>query len=202
MHSHFVSEDWADFVRNCVRAEDRARMQQHLDEGCTMCAKTAGLWTQVVELAARESSYEPSDRDLRLASALYAAIPRPRSRFEILLAHLASPIQPALAGVRSAPGLANHFLFYQKDVLFDVHLEAQDAAGVVSMIGQVMNRRSGKQYENRPVSILRRQDPLARSTTNEFGEFQLRFRPDRDLIVVVELEEQSFLVSPIPNIGE
>ena len=202
MDKHFISEDWADFARHCVGRENREHMQQHLDEGCTSCAETAGLWARVADIAARESTYEPSNRDLRLASALFAAIPRRRSPFEILLAHLASPMQPALAGVRAAPAAANHFLFYQKDVLFDVHLEAPDASGVVLMIGQVMDRSSGKRYENRPVSILRRQDPVAQTTTNQFGEFQLRFRPDRDLIVVVELAEESFLVSPIPNPAE
>lgn len=199
MDNHFFSEDWADFARDCVRGEDRRRMQQHLDGGCTTCAETAGLWTQVAGIAARESAYQPSDRDLRLASALYAAIPPRHGRFEIRLAHLVRPTPAALAGVRAAPGVANHFLFYQKDVLFDVHLEARDTSGVVSMIGQVMDRRSGKRYDNRLVSILRRQDPLAQTTTNEFGEFQLRFHPAPDLIVVVELEEQSFLVSPLPG---
>jgi hypothetical protein len=202
MDNHFVSEDWADFARHCVRGEDREGMQQHLDEGCISCAGTARLWARVADLAARESSYKPADGDLRLAGALYAAIPPRQGRFEIRLAHLMRPMQTALVGVRAAPGLANHFLFYQKDILFDVHLEAQDPSGVVSMIGQVMDRRSGKRYENRPVSILRRQDPLAQTTTNEFGEFQLRFHPGQDLIVVVELEEQSFLVSPLPNTSE
>ena len=199
MGDHFDSEDWADFARRCVRAEVRQRMQHHLDDGCASCAETAGLWTRVAELAARESSSEPADRDLRLASALYAAIPPRRGRFEIRLAHLVRPTQMALAGVRAAPGVANHFLFYQRDVLFDIHLEGKDASGAVSMIGQVMDRGSGTRYSNRPVSIRHRRDPLAQTTTNEFGEFQLRFHPRRDLIVVVELEDQSFLVSPLPN---
>lgn len=202
MDNHFVSEDWADFARHCVREEVRERMQQHLDQGCTSCGETAGLWMRVADVAARESSFEPAASDMRIASALYAAVPPRPGRFEIQLARLARPIQPAAAGVRAASGPANHFLYYQNDVLFDVHLEALDPSGAVSMIGQVMDRRSGKRYDNRPVSILRRQNPLAQTTTNEFGEFQLRFDAGQDLVVVVELEDQSFMVSPLPNPGE
>jgi hypothetical protein len=202
MDNHFVSEDWVDFARHCVGDEDRKRMQMHLDQGCSSCAETAGLWTRVAAMAARDSACEPSAGDLRIASALYAAVPPRPGRFEVLLAQLVRPAHPASAGVRSAAGAANHFLYYQKDVLFDVHLESNDPSGMVSMVGQVMDRRSGKRYENCPVSILRRQDPLAQTTTNEFGEFQVQFRGARDLVVVVELEDESFLVSPLPVAGE
>ena len=70
------------------------------------------------------------------------------------------------------------------------------------MVGQVMDRNSGKRYENRPVSILRRQDALAHTTTNEFGEFHLQFRAGENLVIVIELEDRSFLVSPLPGSGE
>lgn len=198
MDSHFRTEDWVDFARGCAKSGDAERMQQHLDAGCSACAETAALWTRVAQVASREPAFDPPAGDLRRAAAFYALFtPREARGFKIELARLVGFNQPALEGVRGA-GFASHFLYRQRDVLFDVHLESRGQSDLVSMVGQLLDTRSGKRYANRPVSVMRDRDPLARTTTNEFGEFQLRFAPERDLIIVVELEDQSYLVSPLP----
>jgi hypothetical protein len=198
MENHFRAEDWVDFARGCAKSEDGERMQQHLDAGCRPCSETAALWTRVARTAWREPDFEPPAGDLRCATALYGLFTRREPRgFKIALARLIGFNQPALEGIRGA-GSASHFLYRQRDVLFDLHLESRGASGNVSLVGQVLDTASGKRYANRPVSVMRDRHALAQTTTNEFGEFQLQFTRENDLLIVVELENQSYLVSPLP----
>jgi hypothetical protein len=198
MDNHFSPEDWVDFARGCATSEAVERMQQHLDAGCLQCGETAALWARVAQVASEDSTFEPPQGDLRRAAALYGLFtPREPGGFKIKVAHLVSFDRPALAGVRGA-GYASHFLYRQRDVLFDVNL-SRSPSGTVTMVGQVLDTHSGKHYANRPVSVMRDRYALTRTTTNEFGEFQLQFTPERDLLVVVELENQSYLVSPLPS---
>lgn len=200
--NHFSLEDWADYSRGRTSSEDRARMDRHIDEGCQSCAQTLDLWKGVLQAAGQERAFEPPENTLRCARALFSAFPPATiSSLKLRLARMAGFSQPALAGVRAAgagaPG--SHFLFREGSLLLDMRMQPKPASDAVSVMGQVVDSsRLNMRFDNRAVSVVRESDALARTTTNEFGEFQLEFKPTEDLLLIIELEDKSYLVSHLP----
>lgn len=109
---HFELENWADFVRGHFGSEVAPEMQQHLDQGCEPCSRTARLWRQVVEFATRERKFNPPQSDLRLAKALYSSfLPLAVQPWTLRIAHLLRQGQPAPVGVRGLGPSSHHYLF-------------------------------------------------------------------------------------------
>jgi anti-sigma factor RsiW len=198
--NHFSLEEWADYGRGRSSAEDRARMEQHLQKGCPACSRTLALWTGVLETASREDTFEPPKDVLRCAKALYSAFPAARSQgLSLRIAQLAGFGQPAMEGVRAAGAPGTHFLFRHNDLMLDMRIESKPASNAVSVRGQVVDASQlNVRLDNRAVSVLRQADALARTTTNEYGEFSLEFKPEEDLVLIIELENKSYLVSHLP----
>ncbi len=197
---HFSLEEWADFSRGRTAGETRIGMLKHLEGGCDKCAHILQLWNTVLGMASREESFLPPANSIRCAKALYAAMPPWRaSKFSLRMAHLAGFNRLALQGVRSAAPAPVHFLFKEGALQLDMYLQPQTSSGLVSMVGQVLDStQPDKRFENQPVAVMLRNDTLARTNTNEFGEFRLEFRPDQDLLLTIELENGSCLISPLP----
>ena len=199
--NHFSLEEWADFGRGRTAAEARARMEQHLEQGCAACARVLKLWNGVLEVAAREDAFEPPRDMVRCAKALFAAFPPATSpSLSVRVARLAGFRQPALEGVRGSEPGASHYLFKEGVLLLDMHLQPRVPSETVSMVGQVLDSTQvDRRFENRSVALMREKDAVARATTNEFGEFYLEFKPGEDLLLVIELEDKSYLVSHLPQ---
>jgi len=202
MKGHFSSEEWVDFARALAPAPDAALMQRHLHEGCRPCTYEAHVWERVAEVARRESRYTPPPGAVRCAKSLYRMFPPEKSAgLKIILARLFLPSTPrmAMAGVRGVLSLSPHLLFKRGDLMLDLLIEPREERDLVSMAGQIngpaADRRS---FGSRPVALLRGRDELARAVTNQFGEFHLDFAPSDDLMLVVDLHREIFLVSPLP----
>src|SRR5271156_733699 len=69
---HYSLEKWVDFARNVIREDEKAKMQSHLETGCSTCQKELTLWRRFQQTAQRESSYEPSDGAVRTVQAIFA----------------------------------------------------------------------------------------------------------------------------------
>jgi hypothetical protein len=199
--NHFSLEEWADFGRGRTPSDARAIMAQHLGDGCPPCAAVLELWSDVLQMAGREHTFEPPANAVRCAKALFGAFQPLKARhMSFRLAHLAGFGQPAMEGVRGAGPAASHFLFREGTLLLDMHLQPRAASDLVSMVGQVMDStRPDRPFENQPVALVRDRDALASTRTNEFGEFHLEFKPDEDLLLTIELEDKWFLVSRLPS---
>jgi hypothetical protein len=201
---HFELENWVDFARGQFASEVVPRMQQHLNTGCEPCSRTARFWRRVVAFAARERKFNPPERDLRLAKALYHAfVPDEGQSWTLRIAHLLGQGQPAPAGVRGLGPSSNHYLFQEGEVLLDVQVDNQPERGVVRMAGQVFDPVHPEQhFEGKFVSLRHENEIVANSITGRFGEFQLQFSPQQTLLLVVELERKSYLVSALPAVTE
>jgi hypothetical protein len=204
---HFNLEEWADFGRGRTQSEDRARMERHLDQGCSDCARTLELWRGVLDAASREDAFEPPNHILRSAKALYSAFPPERLRgLSLRICRLARFGQQALEGVRTAPGpTATHLLFREGSLLLDMRVRPNPASDSVSVLGQVVDSaQMDARLHNRAVSVVRASKALARTTTNELGEFELEFEPGEDRLLIIELPNQSYLIArlPAPSLDE
>ena len=96
----------------------------------------------------------------------------------------------------------SHLLFEEGNYLLDLHIKPEEERGIVSVAGQILDRaESLRVYANSSVTVLRQMEELARTTTNELGEFQLEFPPDDNLMLTVNLEGKSVLVSALPGLN-
>lgn len=71
------------------------------------------------------------------------------------------------------------------------------------MVGQVFDPAHPEQrFEGKSVSLRREHEIVANSRTGAFGEFQLQFSVQQNLLLIVELERKSYLVSALPAVAE
>lgn len=148
-------------------------MQQHIDDGCQKCSDTLRIWQSVSSITGRERAFAPPDDTVRVVKNQFAAI-QPAVSSSVRLV-FDSMLQPLTAGTRgSIP--ARQFLYETDEYYIDLRLEPRVEADRACLIGQVLNRAGADR--NAPGLAVRLREgtqPIAHTSTNEFGEFQLEF---------------------------
>jgi hypothetical protein len=161
------------------------------------------MWESVLEVASRDIGFQLPDPGAEQAKTLYRiARPERADSLPLRFARLVFPssAEPLREGVRSAQASTSHLLFEEGNYLLDLHMKPETERNVVSMAGQILDRAdSDRVYENSTVTILRRTELLARTVTNQFGEFHLEFSPVDDPMLTVRLEGKVVLVSHLPG---
>lgn len=178
-------------------------MQRHLDEGCATCSEILAMWTRVLEVAAREKDFQVPESGVYCAKALYSvAQPEVSAMFPLRFARLvySNGAVPLREGIRHSGESTFHALFEEGNYVLDLYIKPHDGRNLVSAVGQILDReQSDRVYENSNVTVLREGEVVARTTTNEFGEFHLTFRPGDNLLLTVSLEGECVLVSVLPH---
>jgi hypothetical protein len=204
MTEHFTTEQCVDYARS-VAGTMAAAMDEHLGQGCIACTDEVQLWRGVADLAAREAAYTPAAAAVRCAKALYSVFPPKRSgglKFHLARLAFAAGLEPAFSGTRAAAAVCPHFLFRRADLMLDVQMEPRPEMDSISMAGQINGpTQPNRSFGYRPVVVLRGRDEVARAVTNKLGEFQIDFVPSDDLVLIVDLHCEIFLVSPLPMPG-
>ena len=203
--THYSLEEWSDFARQRAPGATVAKMQRHLDDGCAACAQVLEMWRSVLEVASRETDFQVPESGVHSAKALFG-IARPESADSLPLrwARLvfSSSSEPLRAGVRGTAAPTCHLLFEEGNLLLDLHMKPETERSLVSLAGQILDRtQSDRVYENSSVAVLRQNEEVARTATNEFGEFQLEFPPGDNLMLTVSLEGELVLVSDLPGLN-
>jgi hypothetical protein len=202
---HFSEEAWADFVRRQGQPEQRAHLQRHLDAGCERCAQTLGVWTEVVDLAGQEASYEPPDEVVTRMKARFA-LSRPEGLIE-RAARSASLIfdsfrQPALAGVRAAGASPQYLLYKAGRYLIRLQVERKAGSDRLAVVGQIVDEANPMgALQDLPVLLLSAKETLDRALTNTLGEFELTSDPSEDLRISISIPEIGTLTLPGPLAG-
>jgi len=111
--------------------------------------------------------------------------------------------EPAAAGVRSERQLARQTLYEAGDYTIDLRLEADADPAKVVMVGQIANRVQPEQPPRSvPVLLQAGREELGRTTTNEFGEFQLAYQPRTPLRLLIPIPLQGAqLEIAVPGAG-
>jgi len=201
--AHFTTEEWADFARKRVTPECESRMQAHLEAGCSACVDTMQVWLKVMEAASSLNAYNPPEGSVRLAKSLYHVVPPQAARNRrVEVVHLLFPAFPVLLaeGLRAAELSNRHFLFQRGDLLLDVQVDLRPESGRASLAGQLMDPvQPSNKFVERTIALMRENTELARAVTNQFGEFHMEFTPAEDVVLVIDLESESLLVTPLPS---
>lgn len=168
-------------------------MQQHIDSGCSKCAGTLRTWQGVLSIAAGESVLAPPADAVHVVKSQFAAIRPVASGVRLVFDSL---LQPLTAGTRGSIA-ARQFLYETDEYYIDLRLEprAEDRA---CLVGQVLSRFGADHaVHSVPIRLLDGKLPLAHTSTNEFGEFQLEFEPGNSLCISISRDAANEIVLPL-----
>ncbi len=204
---HFSIAEWADFVRDVATEEQRAHMQKHLDEGCSGCTETVQMWKSVTECARQEAYYEPPSSSFRIAKSYFAPFKlasKQATATQIARLTFDSFARRAQVGFRGADPLARQLMYQFEDVFIDLRLEPKPATNQVGLVGQIADSgQTSGSVEGVVVSLLRGNDTLLQTSTNQFGEFHFSMQSSELLQLLVRLKETSIVMSlPDPESGD
>ena len=168
-------------------------MRGHLAGGCRKCRRSAEILGRIARLAAAECRYEVPEFAVHCARSIYG-LEQPR---EVrvpggLLGRLVfdSFREPLPAGVRSQHRISRQTLYEAGEYALDLRQEQERGAARVSVVGQIASRKEpGRAFAGVPVALFAGASVLARSVSNEFGEFQIEYAPARDLRLDVGVAE-------------
>jgi len=200
--AHYSSQNWIDYVRNLVSPQDAEAMTNHLKSGCESCAKEKASWSKLAAFAKTEAQFEPPEHVVNMAKALVQAPKREKALRIREIAELVfdSFLSPQLAGVRSAAGVGSRQLLYRAgEVMIDVRFEANDESERFAVTGQVFRDQGSKVGMTRvPISLISGKNELARTSTNQFGEFYLEHESaDKNLQVSLEVNSEKDVFIPL-----
>lgn len=200
---HFSLEDWADFVNQVALASKRASMEHHLAMGCTQCGRSLARWERMRGFARQENANLPPDNVVRAAKYAFQTYgPRREGGAIRELARLVfdSFREPILVGVR-ASHMTTRQLLYQADALMiDLRIEGAADPGRMLLAGQVMDSvGSGKGIGEVPILLLYGRETVARTQTNELGEFRLECDAGKSLQISVGVSERKRVFIPLDD---
>ncbi|HEV7219947.1 MAG TPA: hypothetical protein VGN39_13825 [Terriglobales bacterium] len=184
---HFSEAQWADFARRVVSPRTEVDMQQHIQNGCQKCSDTLQLWQTVLAIAVGEGAFTPPGDVVRVVKSQFAAaLPALRRGLRLLFD---SSLQPITAGIRGSVS-ARQFLYETEDYYIDLRLEPRRNADRACLVGQILTR-GGTQLSDKgfAVRVQKGKQPIAETTANQFGEFQLEFDGASDLCVSISRKE-------------
>jgi len=178
-------------------------MTSHLKSGCESCEKEKSVWSKLAVFAKAEAQFEPPEDVVNRAKALMQAPKREKAGLRIReIAELVfdSFMTPQLAGVRSAAGVGSRQLLYRAgEVMIDVRFETSDESERFALTGQVFRDQGSKVGMTRvPISLISGKNELARTSTNQFGEFYIEHESaDKNMQVSLEVNSEKDVFIPL-----
>jgi hypothetical protein len=191
---HCSPEELVELIRGTLTGTQRGAIEGHL-HSCSGCAKVMDVYRRVASAASRECSYVPPDGVVRTVKAhfrtQYFAVSRPRA-FELLFDSLA---QPAGAGARTSGLSARQLLYRVGSVFVDMEIDNKISSRRASLIGQILDRsKPDRPLAEVPVTLVSRDRNIARTSSNQNGEFQFDFAMKSDLQLSVALGDEPVLL--------
>jgi anti-sigma factor RsiW len=181
---HFTIWQLTDLARGLVEVGPaRSAMETHLP-GCPRCERIVNVLRRVIATAHAEAGYEPPERAIRHAQAIYSLYGPEKISFPRLIARLVydSGRAPLPAGMRSQNRLSRHALYEAGNYCLDVQLEQQPGSGLVSLTGQLADRnKPPTSTADLPVRLMERKSLVTSTLSNRLGEFRLEYAPARNL---------------------
>ena len=196
MMRHFSLEEWADFTNRNIGPDKRIFMEHHLESSCSHCTNIISSWQSLKHFALQESQLEVPRGAVALAKVAFAAHskqPEPGALTVFAQLVFDSFRQPELAGVRSGAVDSRCLLYRAGPVLIDLSLDMTQNSGHIALQGQVMGSETeteARGMEEIPVSLQSGRETIARTETNQFGEFELECSARKGLQVSVAVNPQ------------
>jgi hypothetical protein len=181
--SHFDISEWTDLARGVLPDERRAALDGHLAEGCPECASAYAILRKAASVAAADRAWNVPPALVTAAEAIFAEQQRVRppllSRiFARLIYDNIGELQPL--GARAGHGASRQVAFDAGDYYLDLSVGGEGVQ--VSLLGQFVSRKTPSvPLEGIPVLLVSEDSVIARTMTNQFGEFSLEYRSRKNL---------------------
>jgi hypothetical protein len=188
LSKHFDIWQGVDFVRGMSDEASSLTVATHLSSGCTRCEGLVRVLREFAHRAALDASCEPPPNIVRRAEAIFPQ----RQPEKTFLGHLVydSFREPLPAGMRAEDRQARHALYEAGDLFVDLQLEHQPGSGTVTLVGQISDREKPRANTTTlPVLLMSGRGLVASAMCNRLGEFELAYKPARDLRLYVPLRE-------------
>jgi hypothetical protein len=202
---HFSLESWVDVARGTAPSDEQVEMLRHI-AACGRCARALHTWQRVVAIARSEASFEPPAEAVRAVETAYLRqVQQVSSTARSLLAHLVfdSFRAPAAVGVRTMDLCARQLLFEVDDLSIDLRIETPGDSARSSLIGQLLHPSEEAQGRGGlPVALLLGRAPVARTSTNPFGEFAFDVELSRRHRISIQLDDKRSIVVPLACLDE
>jgi len=197
---HYALDQWIDFDRGLVPAEDAIRMRNHLAAGCTSCQREAEFCAQLTSVCQRLETQrlgteKVPESVIRMARAIFPVRSSTRPKRGLLL-----PIEliydsflvPSPAGLRATWQVGWQGLYRAGDCSVDVRIEPELKSTRAALIGQITNHVL-PQVEMANIQVCLRSGKLvvAEALSNRFGEFQMEYEQQTRLKLCFTLQDGS-----------
>ncbi len=104
---------------------------------------------------------------------------------------------PVPAGVRSLSPGARQLAYQYKSVVIDLSIEFPEGSGRTSIAGQLLDGERKGMNDGLSVLLVSGGGTLARTATNQFGEFHLEFESAESVSLEIRLGERSWVLVPL-----
>jgi CheY-like chemotaxis protein len=159
---------------------------------------------QTIELIERHQLRQVSQESLlqQLWAVLQDIFTSPRSGLAPNNMHTAQMIfdsfsWPAPIGLRGSRTDSRQLAYQHRNAIIDLLIEPR-GVGKISIMGQVLNSSKQKsERESLPVLLVNGMRTIARTSTNQFGEFRLECAPVRDACVEMRLRKGAWVSLPL-----
>ncbi len=169
---HPNTDSLIDFAEGWLSTNSKESIAQHLGT-CTVCAKEASEWFSLLSALKHSCLQSAPLHTIRICESIYH-ISKPVSKLRQILATVVfdSTIVPATAGVR---GVSSSQQILLRSDEYDVHLRVGGAPRII--LGQILPRQAGDFVSGARVGVIRNEQQLAVTVTDEVGEFRIGTAP-------------------------
>jgi hypothetical protein len=197
--THYALDQWIDFGRGLVQAENAIQMRNHLAGGCTSCQREVDFCSQLMQVCQRLETQrlgteKVPESVIRMAKAIYpvrAARPKRGLLLPIELIY-DSFLVPSPAGLRATWQVGWQGLYRAGDYSVDVRIEPELKSPRAALIGQITNHVLPQvEMANMQVCLRAGKLVVAETLSNRFGEFQMEYEQQPALKLWISLQDGS-----------
>jgi anti-sigma factor RsiW len=180
---HFVVDAWVDFARGLYSPAQRTAMEEHRTT-CQACSEMAKFFEKVWEVGhSLQEDTVPQDWSQKAKQILSDQTLAPIRQLPAYAAVLAFDSSEALTPEHVRTGHSSRHIIYRAlDCNLELAVDRNTEQRDLSITGQITDCRTpDRAVPSTPVFLLAGNKVLASTTSNEFGEFQLAFKPKRKM---------------------
>jgi CheY-like chemotaxis protein len=138
------------------------------------------LWATLRELVIAPRSRELAPRAMQVARMIFDSFRYPHPE-----------------GIRSALSAARQLAYQHNKTIIDLSIEFAEAPGRMSLAGQVLDGEKKGKNDGLPVLLVGTTGTVARTATNQFGEFHVECDFPDDVSLEIRLGERSWVLVPL-----
>lgn len=142
---HPKEESWSDYVRGIADSGGVEALEEHLNSGCSACARKVEALRAVQRVSRIDAEFEVPAAALRAVQNIFRVQrlldrqAETRSSFEL---SFDSSLTPATVGIRGSASQERHLVYESDDMTLDLQITTDEASERLKVAGQVMDSSS------------------------------------------------------------